>query len=261
MRRAGRNRGFTLIELAVVLVIVSVILSGFLSAMSSRVDQSKYRKTRHQIDDIRQAILGFAASNGRLPCPARATDGGQEAPAGGGVCTYQHGFVPGRTLGLSGRYNRDNLLLDSWNNPIRYSVASDSNFTTAGGMRAATMSGLNPDLVVCTAVSDSDTGCSGSGSVQLIDNAVFVLLSLGADGAAFVDTPFEVTDQGENSSEVAVAANAAGENIAYLVAADPVFVSREYRDRGVASERFNDIIVWLSPYLFYKQMIDTGQLP
>ena len=38
----------------------------------------------------------------------------------------QHGFVPATTLGIAGPRNDDNLLLDAWSNPLRYSVtASD----------------------------------------------------------------------------------------------------------------------------------------
>ncbi|MCF8184500.1 MAG: hypothetical protein K9J43_05940, partial [Polynucleobacter sp.] len=46
------------------------------------------------------ALLGYAAINGRLPCPATAASNGAESPIGGGVCTNPYnGFLPAATLG------------------------------------------------------------------------------------------------------------------------------------------------------------------
>ena len=262
-------QGFTLIELAVVLVIVSVILSGFLGSLSSRVEQARYRETRDQLKEINLALLGFASAEGRLPCPTRATDNGQEQPIGGGVCTYQHGFIPGRTLGLSGAYNRDNLLLDSWGNPIRYSVPSDSSFTSspgAGSIKDTGLGSVNPDLIICKSASPVNDVCSAAETVTA--NAAYVVLSLGPDGARFIgpktgqlDETNAFTDQGENSSETEVTANTNGENLVYLVAGDRVFVSKDFADRNGSVLRYNDIILWASPYVLYSQMMEAGQLP
>lgn len=259
MKHNKNIRGFTLIELAIVLVIVGVLMGSFIGSLASRIEITQRKETLGQLEDIKSAILGFAAAEGKLPCPATTSSNGDSAPADG-ACTWQHGFVPGRTLGLNGAYNRDNLLLDTWGNPIRYSVTTDDNFTTAGSMAAVTMAALNPDLIVCDGDSTSGLNCSG-GLNTVINNAPFILLSLGKDGSDFVTNVAPNSDQGENAGEVAVAANAAGENLAYTVGGNRVFVSKEFSAVGSTAGQFDDLIVWVSPYILYSRMIEAGQLP
>ena len=259
-----KQSGFTLIEIAVVLVIVGILIGSFIGTFADRIETTRRDNTKKQIEEINLAILGFAGARGRLPCPATTTSAGQEQPPGGGACAVQHGFVPVALMGLSGAVNRDGLLIDSWGNPIRYSVtASDANaFTTsaAGGIQDTGMAVLTPDLVICSGDSTSGTDCAG-GPSKLAGNAAYVVLSLGKDGNEFVTNLTPNTDQGENASETTVVANAAGENIAYTVANNRVFVSKSYSDIASTSGRFDDIIIWGSPYILYSWMIEAGQLP
>lgn len=264
MHNVNNQRGFTLIEIAVVLVIVGILIGSFIGTFADRIETTRRDNTKKQIEDIKLAILGFASAKGRLPCPAATTSVGQEQPLGGGACALQHGFVPAATMGLNGAVNRDGLLIDSWGNPIRYSVtASDTNaFTKSGlgGIKDTGMAALTPDLVICSGDSTSGTDCVG-GPSKLADNATFVILSLGKDGNEFVTNLVPNTDEGENSSEAVVMANAAGENLAYTVAANRVFVSKSYSDIDSAAGRFDDLIIWVSPYIIYSWMIEAGQLP
>ncbi|MDH5710410.1 MAG: type II secretion system GspH family protein [Gammaproteobacteria bacterium] len=270
MRDKYKQKGFTLVELAIVLVIVGVLLGGFITTLASRIESTQRSDTQEQLEDIKLAILGFAATYGRIPCPAVAnpaiaTEAGLEQPDGGGTCDSAHGFVPGRTLGLNGSYNRDNLLVDTWGNPIRYSVTNDSDFTTAGGIAATGMGGVGPDLIVCNGDSANTASCS-AGLTTLVGNAPFVILSLGKDGNEFVgrftaDNANADTDQGENSAEIDVAPNAVGENLAYSVGNNRVFVSKSYVGVGATADQFDDIIVWVSPYILYSRMIEAEQLP
>ena len=86
MSRINQSQcGFTLVEMAVVLLIVALLVGSGLSVVSAQVEQQKYKDTQRILDDAREALLGFAAANGRLPCPATAASNGIEAPAGGGV--------------------------------------------------------------------------------------------------------------------------------------------------------------------------------
>lgn len=250
--------GFTLIELAIVLVIVGVLMGSFIGSLASRIETTQRNEAKKQLEDIKAAILGFAAAEGKLPCPAATISAGGADPVDG-ACTLQHGFVPGRTLGLDGAYNLDNLLIDTWGNPIRYSVTTDSDFTTAGNMAATTMVGLDPDLIVCSENSAATDSCSAG--LELINNAPFILLSLGKDGNEFVTTTAPNSDQGENAGEALVAANTAGENLAYSVGNNRVFVSKEFSAVGSTAGQFDDFIVWVSPYILYSRMIEAGQLP
>lgn len=265
----SRNGGFTLVEIAVVLVIVGLLLGSFIGSFSQRIETTQRQNTKKQLEDIKIALLGFASATGRLPCPTTTTGGGREQPFGGSTivipCTLQHGFIPGNTLGIDGAYNRDNLLIDVWGSPIRYSVTTNNSnaFTSApgaGGMMDVTMAVLNPDLIICNGNSTSGTDCLG-GPDKLIDTAPFVILSLGKDGSDFVTTVAPDTDQGENASELAVAANATGENLFYTVGNNRVFVSKSYSSVDSAAGQFDDLIIWESPYILYSRMMEAGQLP
>jgi prepilin-type N-terminal cleavage/methylation domain-containing protein len=262
----NQQSGFTLIEIAVVLVIIGVLIGGFIGTFTDRIETTRRDNTRQQLEDVRTAILGYASAEGRLPCPTRAIDGGVAQPVAGGVCTQTHGFVPARTIGLSGAYNSDNLLIDSWGNPIRYSVtiANSSAFTKPvgtgnGGIRDIGMATLNPNITICDGDSTSASSCVGSN--EIVSNAPFVIISLGKDGADFIAATAPNSDQGENAGEATVSAFATGENIVYTVGDNRVFVSKSYSSVDSVAGQFDDLILWTSPYVFYGQMIEAGQLP
>ncbi|MCX7173914.1 MAG: prepilin-type cleavage/methylation domain-containing protein [Proteobacteria bacterium] len=79
---AFRSFGFSLMELAVVLVIVALLLGGLLVPLGTQRDVEFMRATEKSLADIREALIGFAAVNGRLPCPAQATIASGAANAG-----------------------------------------------------------------------------------------------------------------------------------------------------------------------------------
>ncbi|MEM7432249.1 MAG: type II secretion system protein, partial [Pseudomonadota bacterium] len=166
MKMIHRQTGFSLVELAIVLLIMGLILGGLAMPLAVQRENARIQEAGEQLQTVYDALLGYSLVNGFLPCPATPGSAGLASPSGGG-CTTQHGFVPATTLDLNGTRNADNLLLDPWGSPIRYSVtASDVNgngdwdFTTAGEMQTITMPALLPDLVVCsTATGASATTC------------------------------------------------------------------------------------------------------
>lgn len=268
-----KESGFTLIEIAVVLVLVGLILGSFIGSLTSRIETTRRDNTANQLEEIKSIILGFASARGRLPCPAMASSTGNEQPVSGSnagtPCTLQHGFIPGKTLGISGSYNLDNLLVDSWGNPIRYSVTTtlSNAFTNSPGISSISgigIANLTPDLTICTAFSTAPAGCTSTAQT-LVNNAPFVILSLGKDGGNFVesitasgDPP--TTDQGENAGEAKVAANALGENVEYTVGLGTEFVSTAYSSVGSTAGQFDDLILWVSPFELYSRMIEAGQI-
>lgn len=264
--------GFTLVEIAVVLVLVGLLLGSFIGSITQRIETSQRENAKKQIEDIKVALLGFASAQGRLPCPTTAIGNGNEQPIGGSTiaipCTLQHGFIPGKTLGISGTYNRDRLLVDVWGNPIRYSVTTNNNnaFTTpytvpaAGGIKDVGMANLFPDLVICGSDSGGPNTCT-AGVTTINTGTPFVVISLGKDGSDFVTNLAPNSDQGENAGEATVAANAGGENVAYTVGSGNAFVSKSYSSVDSAAGLFDDLIVWESPYIIYSRMMEAGQLP
>lgn len=99
-----RSRGFTIAELAVAAAILALLLFGAMIPFSTQVDIRNVAETQRTMDSIKDAIIGFAQANGRLPCPANGTVVSGAAGAGteqftSPSCTATFGTVPWATLG------------------------------------------------------------------------------------------------------------------------------------------------------------------
>ena len=234
-------RGFTLTELAIVLVIVALMIGGMLVSLSTTRDLAGEKETQKQLTVINDALIGFMAAQQRLPCPAAPAATGVESPAGG-ACTHPFtGFVPAITLGITPA-NAQGYAIDAWGNPIRYAVTTTLTttahaFTTAGGLKAAWASdptAIKPDLFVCsTAAHVTANDCPAA--ERLTDTAVAIVFSTGRNG-------------GEAPTSADELANGTASN-------DKVFVS------AAPGPAFDDLLVWLSPNTLYGRLIAAGRLP
>lgn len=124
-------RGFTIAELAVAVAIIAVLLFGAMIPFATQVDIRNLAETRRTMDSIKEAILGFAQANGRLPCPANGAtaDGTVDSttwptPVAAGaeqwnpiakVCYTVLGVVPWATLGVAET--------DAWGRRLTYRVS------------------------------------------------------------------------------------------------------------------------------------------
>ncbi len=69
------QRGFTLVEIAIVLLIVTVLL-GYTVAMFPMQQQLKqYRHVESEMESIIEHLIAYAQVNGRLPCPDTSAGG------------------------------------------------------------------------------------------------------------------------------------------------------------------------------------------
>ena len=107
-------RGFTLVEVAIVLVIVGLLVSAFLAPLSAQRDLKDYSQVRTDLAQIQEALNGFAVANGRLPCPDTTGDGIADACVGVTSATSTPGNLPWVTLGMQAN--------DPWNSPYQYRV-------------------------------------------------------------------------------------------------------------------------------------------
>jgi len=251
------QKGFTLVELSIVILIMGLILGGIAMPLSVQRENVRIRAARDQLAHVEETIQGYALVNGFLPCPATPASTGLVALAGGN-CAVQHGFVPASTLGLSGSRNDDNLLLDPWGSPVRYSVSAadvdaDGNwdFTTSGELRDVGMPNLAPDLSVCSTATGTTASACGSATTTLSSWAPMIVYSMGEDW-----TSFSSADQLENAGAT-LGGGPSGTN--YPIAADLVFVSRSRSGQG--GNEFDDVVVWMSPLSLYHQLVNGGQLP
>lgn len=240
----SRNSGFTLVELAIVLIIMALLSGGLMMTLGAQLENAANSDTQRRLGEARDALLGFAAANGRLPCPALGNATGVESPPGGGTCNDTwDGFLPAITLGISPT-NENGYATDGWGNPLRYATtkAVSSQVTTANQIRAAWNAGtsLAGDLRVCS----TSTGIAGSGGSascasgsELANNAVVVIYSRGKNGNAAPASADEVAN---------------GD-------ADRLFVSHTPTASG--ANEFDDLVTWISPNILYNRLIAAGRLP
>ncbi len=272
----ARQRGFTLAELAIVFVIVALLIGGTVLTLSAQTEAREITDTQRTLDQARDAIMGFALRNGRLPCPAPGagnaiesfcTNGGAGAcgavilaPPGPvpahGRCSSPNGFVPAATLGIGPIETNPasanfGLLLDSWLQPIRYSVTQVFSptlpantimlFTAAGEMRSNILAAppIAPDLIVCT---------TSAGAVPATP-------ACGALVPSF-QTPAVVYSTGKN----AVAAGVGVDEVENGNA-DRIFVARPPTPFNPApAAGFDDLVIWISPNILYNRLIAGGAI-
>lgn len=242
------QRGFTLVELAIALVIVALLSGGLMLTITAQMDNIATSETQRRLNDARDALLGYAAANGRLPCPAAAGATGLESPVGGGSCSNPwDGFLPAITLGLAPT-NENGYAVDGWGNPIRYAITTYQNatfcptpnycFTTTNALKAHWNGTTTPpasDIQVCSTATGAGTNCAAGATLS--NNAIAVVYSQGKNGAA---APSSADEQANGN-------------------ADRLFVSHTPTPTG--ANEFDDLVIWLSPNILYNRLIAAGRLP
>jgi prepilin-type N-terminal cleavage/methylation domain-containing protein len=264
--RLARDRGFTLVELAVVLAIIGLLLGSLMYTLSAQTDQRAREQTQRSLDQAREAVLGFAVANGRLPYPASAASNGIESPAGGAAdCTnYNDGFLPAVTLGFQPT-DANGYAVDAWNNRIRYAVSRNiancsgtttvPHFTNRINLKQNGMSCQpgNNELLVCkssqSAPAPAVGSCGGAGdnAVTNLGTVVAVIFSSGKNYA---------------SAPTAAAANAAARfDEAANLDANSVYINHFPAPGGAAGGEFDDMMVWIPVGLLYGRLTTAGVLP
>ena len=67
--------GFTLIELAIAIAIIGLLMGALLVPLATHSHASKNRATERDLKEIKEALIGFGISTGRLPCPDTTGNG------------------------------------------------------------------------------------------------------------------------------------------------------------------------------------------
>ena len=216
-------RGFSLVEMAVVLVILALLLGGLLSPLASQIDQKNYSEVKRTLESSKEALMGYSLSYRHLPCPDKtvgAVNGLNDSPNDGvedfnvaGNCITQEGNLPWATLSLNDK--------DSWNQRLTYRV------TSAFSVRAPiTPFGLttNGVLRIC-----NEAACNAP---RLTDNAVAVIVSKGKNMGicTTLPSPPACADERENDD------------------GDNDFVSHEQRAGSIANPNaeYDDCLLYTS---------------
>lgn len=77
-----RARGFTMVEVLIILAIVGVVLAIGIPAFQGYMDRSRVLQSRVQIGEIAKAIKEFERKNGRLPVSLAEADVARDDPWG-----------------------------------------------------------------------------------------------------------------------------------------------------------------------------------
>lgn len=176
--RRSIPRGFTLVEIVVVLIIVSVLIS--MAAVMTRgvVAAQKRSLTATRLAGLDAALAQFVSQQKRLPCPADGTVGpgvnglGLEAnPNPNTGCTaasLQNGVVPWRSLGLT-----EQDATDGWGRRITYRVGTKLAADSGMDLSFCDPAG-NPGTVVGGSVNLCSTGCTAGNMATCTLPSVFL---------------------------------------------------------------------------------------
>ena len=259
------SRGFTLIEMAIVMLIIGALIGSAILPLKAQRDTANINKARQEITTIVEAIYGFSIANNRLPCPTQPNTGGISQPPAGGDCAVSHGFVPSNTLGLKGKINCDGLLVDPWGNPYRYSVTTadqggvaGDDFTTINQIKlekdiaANGLADVKGDFRIC---SNLAAGCNNGTNAanQVADEVISVIFSMGKHWTNLS------ADEKENAGEANTSVASTCGLPDYPLGNDRFFYAANSVE-AVGSE-FDDIVEWLSSSVLYAKFLAVGHLP
>lgn len=139
-----KYKGFSLIELSVVLTLIALIMSMAVSGLRVQLSSTEITSTQQKLDALKIALENYRTQFGKYPCPAPAnllssnanygiasTDCFSTCPAGmqcvanavnGSLQNMAQGSIPFKSLNIS-----QELSIDSWGNKLTYAV--DARFT------------------------------------------------------------------------------------------------------------------------------------
>ncbi|MGO9444657.1 MAG: type II secretion system protein [Thiobacillaceae bacterium] len=235
-----RQQGFTLIELAIVLVVLTVLAAGLLMPLSATIQIKRNEATQVTLEQARDALIGYAMAHTAvdpltgnvrhyLPCPADST--GQELPRANLACPSQQGTFPWVTLGVGGS--------DAWGNRLYYAV--DTNYSQPFSSTSTT----NDNLQVCTAA-----GCP-AGTLSA-NNLAALVTSRGQNGwgAISANSTYANAHTAPTSADELENTNK-----------DSNFVMRPATQASATTTEFDDLVVWLPVSTLLARVCPAGGCP
>ena len=245
-----RQTGFSLLELAIGLMIIALVLGGMLNPLGSLLERKQRARAGVELERIREALVGFAMINGYLPCPATATDPDNDTYGLEDAACHSdpgaEGYIPWRTLGVPevdpwGVPRSADT--DSFNGYWRYRV--DRNFSNSA------------DLVTMkTASADNLSVVDNLGRLLTAptETPVAIIFSTGANLAPDGENaPFEGAPCGNVSGYDAGSGTSCPDG-------EPLYQGGDVSGTG-AGAGFDDVLVWMSRPRLFNRMVTAGRLP
>jgi len=236
--------GFTLVEMAVVLVIVGLLLGGLLVPLSAQLDIRDYNETRQKITTIKEAIIGFTLANGRLPCPADQTiasgtlgAGMEKFDAAGTSCSSLVGVVPWASLGVPET--------DAWGRRFTYEVAGSFS-------DAIILNTVSPPASCVSVPLNSSFSLCSEGTINISDAATLIAIKI----------PAVIVSHGKNGFG---AYNSDGSQIsdssASVLEKENSDVDTDFVSIAATTNSYDDLVDWVSQNVIFNRMVGAIKLP
>ena len=250
MNKKINNKGFTLLEVSIALVILAFLSYTITLGVKATRDYDAYSENKVYLENVRVALLTFVQSNGYLPCPdTDSTMDGVENRTGG-VCTSKNGKLPYKMLGVAQG--------DAWGEVLYYSVNNKADNTAAPlpiddpvesasyfNNTSAPLFTLNTEPVGVTKGGGNYSVCSENStsancetstcpSHMLECAAIAVVVSFGKNGA---DTWAKYTAGNVNLLDSAEKENADDDNYFW-----------KSNGSNVSGQEYDDQLIWLTGY-------------
>lgn len=224
--KSNRRSAFSLLELAIVMVIIAVMFTVATVALKSQLSSADTTSTKNKLATLQKALDMFYLSNNRYPCPAAANIAESSASYGveassclssscpsGMFCGTRsvRGAIPFVTLGLA-----NNFGADDFGSKISYAI--DYAFTIKNG-NCESGGGLT--------IKDANSN-------TIIDTAVYALISHGKDKAGAYDAK-------TTNYTACISGHADGENCN----SDDIFTDSVINDlTTTTAQLYDDIMLW-----------------
>jgi prepilin-type N-terminal cleavage/methylation domain-containing protein len=267
------QRGFTLIEMAIVLIIVTLLIGGLTVPLAAQIQARRVVETNKTLDEAREAIMGYAMSHtNTCSCEYNADGDGThdwtDCPATISCPVIDSATAPrklpltrhwlpcpdtdndgkenrGRpgepnacteTVGLFPWVTLSTAKQDAWGNHVGYSVSD----TFADSSKGITYAAVG-DLQVC--------GASGCAMVDVADQVPAVIVSFGPNGWGARNV---------NGSQLA---DPTSDDEKENTNGDSKFVSRSPSKAGDISGEFDDLVEWISADQLRGRICPAGGCP
>jgi prepilin-type N-terminal cleavage/methylation domain-containing protein len=236
-RKTARKHAFTLLEMAIVVGIITIISGSIIVFARDMISKRQAIDTESKMNEIVEALEHYYQLNGHFPCPASLTAAKTATTIGqmvnSGDCTYTS--APTGTLRVE-------------------TAASSGVWVLMGALPTHALSMTNEMMqdgygnrfsyIVMQTLTEASTFAAGAGALtikdgptnNIITDGAFVVFSHGSDG-----TGSYLHDKGTLKTACG-AANLDTENCDW----DVTFVDAPYNNGSVAANYFDDFIRWKS---------------
>lgn len=274
------NAGFTLAEMAIVVLLLGIMMSMGVGLFSSQMTYSAISATRTKQELLKQALINYMRSNGKLPCPSGVSGAIPPVPTGIelAACTAPpvalgYGVPPWATLGLS----RDTAL-DGWGNFFTYRVADINPAPLASTVNVPvpnTCAGV-PQSYNANQIwtSKSGTGAFDIGSLKIRSSGGYMSLqidqrdSAGAPSTINCNAVAVIYSHGKNGfGAITVkgttndASTAGADEVINSTAGTTRFIIRDFNDVATSlGGAYDDMVMHLAPQDLLQPLMNEGTL-